>query len=143
MSRRAGIGNLLQAAVLAWACSWLWHRWTPLALISAAGAVLQLGAFFALLRDRPRWARWASALTLVGVATAMGLFCHAALHLMERFTPVDGGARLNYALTVSDPDFFTETFTLQRSWEWRPEMVVGRYDCAQDQELGGASAQRN
>jgi hypothetical protein len=67
----------------------------------------------------------------------------ARLHLMERFTPVDGGARLNYSLTVSDPDFFTETFTLQRSWEWRPEMVVGRYDCAQDQELGGASAQRN
>jgi hypothetical protein len=67
----------------------------------------------------------------------------ARLHLMERFTPVDGGARLSYSLTISDPDFFTETFTLQRYWEWRPEIVVGRYDCAQDQELSGASAQRN
>ena len=62
---------------------------------------------------------------------------------MERFTPVDGGARLNYSLTISDPDFFTETFTLQRYWEWRPEMVVGRDDCAQDQGLNGALSDRN
>ena len=67
----------------------------------------------------------------------------ARLHLLERFTPVDGGERLDYSLTISDPDFFTETFTLQRSWEWRPEMVVGRYDCAQDQDLNRASAESN
>ena len=64
----------------------------------------------------------------------------ARLHLMERFTPVDGGAQLNYSLTISDPDFFTETFTLERHWIWRPEMVVGRYDCQRDQEL---SRERN
>ena len=67
----------------------------------------------------------------------------SGLRLLERFTPVDDGERLNYSLTVTDPEFFTDEFTLQRYWIWRPEMVVGRYDCETDQQLGRTAMEDN
>jgi len=57
------------------------------------------------------------------------------MHLVERFTPNDDGSRLDYRLTVTDPNTFTESFEVGRYWIWRPEMQVGAYDCEQDQKL--------
>ena len=52
--------------------------------------------------------------------------------IVERFRPVDGGARLNYEMTVTDPDTFTEPVVLEKFWLWYPEVVVERYDCISD-----------
>ena len=59
----------------------------------------------------------------------------AALQLTERFSVSEDGNRLNYVLTVNDPNTFSETFEKPRAWDWRPEIVVGSYNCEQDQNL--------
>ena len=55
--------------------------------------------------------------------------------LLERFTPSDDGSRLDYTLLVTDPETFTKPFEVERYWEWRPEIIVGAYDCERDQSL--------
>lgn len=50
----------------------------------------------------------------------------------ERFTLVEDGSRLNYQMTVIDPDTFTEPVVLEKFWLWYPEVVVERYDCISD-----------
>ena len=55
--------------------------------------------------------------------------------LLERFTPSEDGSRLNYALEVTDPENFTERYETERYWDWRPEIIVGPYDCDRDQQL--------
>jgi hypothetical protein len=49
--------------------------------------------------------------------------------LVERFTPNADYTRLDYAVTVTDPVYFTEPFTLTRYFVWRPEMTVAPYNC--------------
>jgi hypothetical protein len=53
--------------------------------IATACAALQIGSALALLQDRPRLARWASLLTLVGVGIIAGLYFEAAMHLQEAY----------------------------------------------------------
>ena len=53
----------------------------------------------------------------------------ASARYVERFVPTDDSSRLNYRITVVDPDTFTETFELSRYFVWRPELVVNPYDC--------------
>jgi len=55
--------------------------------------------------------------------------------LVERFAPAENGSRMNYTLTVTDSATFTESFEVERYWEWRPEITVGAYDCDRDQKL--------
>jgi len=55
--------------------------------------------------------------------------------LVERFAPAEDGSRLNYTLNVTDPESFTESFEVERYWEWRPEITIGAYDCDRDQKL--------
>jgi hypothetical protein len=57
------------------------------------------------------------------------------MRLIERFTPSEDGKRLDYTLQVTDPQTFTEPFTVERYWIWRPEIVVSPYDCDRDQRL--------
>lgn len=57
------------------------------------------------------------------------------MHLLERFTASDDGSRLEYQITVTDTKTFKETLESGRHWDWRPEIVVGAYDCDQDQRL--------
>ena len=59
----------------------------------------------------------------------------ADLHLLERFTPTADGSRLDYTVTVTDPNNFEEPFEQARFWDWRPEIVVQPYACEQDQEM--------
>ena len=47
----------------------------------------------------------------------------------ERFTPSDDGSRMEYTMTVTDPEVFTEPVTLERHWVWRPGEEVKPYDC--------------
>lgn len=52
-----------------------------------------------------------------------------AVKLTERFTPNDGGSRLDYELTIFDPATFTEPVIFERSWTWRPGEEVRPYEC--------------
>jgi hypothetical protein len=49
--------------------------------------------------------------------------------MVERFTPSADGARLDYVLTVTDPAIFTAPVELRKSWIWRPEVALGRFEC--------------
>lgn len=52
--------------------------------------------------------------------------------IAERFTLVEDGSRLNYEMTVTDPDTFTEPVVLEKFWLWYPEVVVEHFDCIPD-----------
>ena len=52
-----------------------------------------------------------------------------AMSVVERFTPSEDGSRLEYAMTVTDSEVFTETVSLERHWVWRPGEVIRPYDC--------------
>jgi hypothetical protein len=49
--------------------------------------------------------------------------------LVERFTPMQSGARLDYELTVNDPVNFTVPVVLKNYWIWVPETVRVPYEC--------------
>jgi hypothetical protein len=50
-------------------------------------------------------------------------------HLTERFIPNEDYSRLDYVLTVSDPENFTEEFDLTRYFAWEPGDSVHPYEC--------------
>jgi hypothetical protein len=52
------------------------------------------------------------------------------IRVVERFMPAANGERMDYRIAITDPEIFTETFELTRYFVWRPELVVGSYDCA-------------
>jgi hypothetical protein len=49
--------------------------------------------------------------------------------LVERFKLAEDGNRLIYVAVASDPTMFTESVEFTRSWGWRPEIQIKRYDC--------------
>jgi len=49
--------------------------------------------------------------------------------IVERFTPNENGSRLNYAITVTDPETFTEPVEMKGAWVWRPAEQVKPYKC--------------
>jgi len=59
----------------------------------------------------------------------------SAIRLGEQFIPSSDGSRLDYQLTITDRDTFTQSFKAARSWIWRPEIVIGNYACGEEQEL--------
>jgi hypothetical protein len=58
-----------------------------------------------------------------------GLLQSEAIELVERFTPSEDGARLDYELTITDPALFTEPAVLTKSWVWVPGDQVLPFDC--------------
>jgi hypothetical protein len=60
---------------------------------------------------------------------SVGIPLSAAAVLEERFTPSADGARLDYALKVTDAVTFTAPVELTKSWIWRPEVARGAYEC--------------
>ncbi len=61
----------------------------------------------------------------------VGLLQSEAIELVERFTPSEDGARLDYELTVTDPALFTEPAVLTMSWVWVPGDQVLPFDCTE------------
>ncbi len=49
--------------------------------------------------------------------------------LVERFTPAPDGTRLQYTLTITDPETFTTPVVLKRAWVSRPGERVNKYNC--------------
>ena len=60
-----------------------------------------------------------------------GLLQSEAIELVERFTPSEDGARLDYELTITDPALFTEPAVLTKSWVWVPGDQVLPFDCTE------------
>jgi hypothetical protein len=60
-----------------------------------------------------------------------GLLQSEAINLIERFTPSEDGARLDYELTITDPALFTEPAVLTKSWVWVPGDRVLPFDCTE------------
>lgn len=50
---------------------------------------------------------------------------------VERFALSADKGSLNYTLTVTDPDTFTEPVTLTSFWNWRPGIEVKKFDCVE------------
>ena len=48
---------------------------------------------------------------------------------LERFTPSDDGHRLDYELTITDPETFTEPVTWATYYRWESSEQVKPYDC--------------
>jgi hypothetical protein len=53
----------------------------------------------------------------------------ANIRVVERFMPAADGGRMDYRVTVTDPEIFAESFDLTRYFVWRPELQVHPYDC--------------
>ena len=47
----------------------------------------------------------------------------------ERFTPSNDGRRLDYEMTLTNPEIFTEPVTLDKNWLWIPGATVDPYEC--------------
>ena len=65
----------------------------------------------------------------------LGTPSSAEMRLTEHFSVSENGNRLDYVLTMSDPNTFSAPVERPRHWDWRPEIVVSAYNCEQDQEL--------
>jgi hypothetical protein len=53
---------------------------------------------------------------------------------VERFELSSDESRLDYRITVTDPETFTASFDLTRYFVWRPELAVNPYDCVVEQQ---------
>ena len=52
-----------------------------------------------------------------------------AIQLVERFEMNAAQDRLNYQLSITDPESFTETLDFTRYWVWQPDIRLQPYDC--------------
>jgi hypothetical protein len=52
-----------------------------------------------------------------------------AIRLVEQFEMNEAEDRLNYRLTINDPESFAETLTFSRYWVWQPDIRLQPYDC--------------
>jgi uncharacterized protein DUF6152 len=58
-----------------------------------------------------------------------------AMRIVERFTPRDGGATVQYDFTATDPGTFTEPVTYENyvTFRWQPTLDFLPYDCVEDE----------
>lgn len=59
----------------------------------------------------------------------VGIPLGRSAEIVERFIPSDDGKRLDYAMTVIDPDTFTEPVNLTKYWLALPGIEVQPYEC--------------
>jgi len=56
-----------------------------------------------------------------------------AIQLVEHFVMNETQDRLNYRLSITDPESFTETLEFTRYWVWQPDIRLQPYDCGNPQ----------
>lgn len=54
------------------------------------------------------------------------------LHTVERFTVSADGGSIDIATTIEDPEYYTQPFTIQRSWKKSPARHPFEYDCMEN-----------
>jgi hypothetical protein len=52
-----------------------------------------------------------------------------SIRLVERFEMNEAEDRLNYQLSITDPESFTESLEFSRYWVWQPDIRIQPYDC--------------
>jgi hypothetical protein len=57
-----------------------------------------------------------------------------AVAIEERIAAVDGGNRLDYVMTVTNPATLVGAFVWEAYWTWRPGERVRRYDCTIEEQ---------
>ena len=64
-----------------------------------------------------------------------------AMRIVERFTPRDGGATVQYDFTATDPGAFTEPVTYENyvTFRWQPTLEFLPYDCVEDERRARAA----
>jgi hypothetical protein len=60
---------------------------------------------------------------------SVGIPLSPAAVILERFSPSEDGARLDYSLTVTDAATFTAPVEMKKFWIYRPEIKLERYSC--------------
>jgi len=80
---------------------------------------------------------WESDTTLVVTTTKVnwghldgqGVPASTSMETLERFTVSPQGDRLDYTITITDPEYLIEPMTFSKHWVWYPDAEVGNYDC--------------
>ena len=54
------------------------------------------------------------------------------LHTVERFTPSADAGSIDIETTIEDPEYYTQPFTVQRSWKKSPARHPFEYDCMEN-----------
>lgn len=54
------------------------------------------------------------------------------LHVIERFTKINGGTQLEDLITMEDPATFTRPWTARRVYDWRPDIRLMEYVCEEN-----------
>jgi hypothetical protein len=62
---------------------------------------------------------------------ARGVPLGPSARFVERFTPAADGSRLDYALSITDPDSLTASAQMKRQWVWRPGERVLPFSCGE------------
>ncbi len=63
---------------------------------------------------------------------ARGQPTSAKLHTLERFTPSADGTSIDIDTTIEDPEYYTQPFTIKRSWKKSPARHPFEYDCMEN-----------
>jgi hypothetical protein len=63
---------------------------------------------------------------------ARGQPTSARLHTVERFTPSADGNSIDIETTIEDPEYYTQPFTIKRSWKKSPARHPFEYDCMEN-----------
>lgn len=64
-----------------------------------------------------------------GHFNTVGIPLTQAAEFVERFTLAEDGSRLDYRMTVTDPNTFTASVDLEKYWLWIPGITVEPYEC--------------
>lgn len=63
---------------------------------------------------------------------ARGQPTSSQLHTIERFTPSADGNGIDIEVTIEDPPYYTQPFTIKRSWKKSPARHPFEYDCMEN-----------
>jgi hypothetical protein len=64
-----------------------------------------------------------------GTFDSVGIGLSLQAEIVERFSPSEDGSRLDYSMTVTDPETFTRPVELGKHWIWLPEVELQKFGC--------------
>ena len=64
-----------------------------------------------------------------GYFASRGIPTSENIEIVERFTPIENGSKLQYEITVTDPATFTQPVVMGKTWIWLPDVKVEPYEC--------------
>jgi hypothetical protein len=67
----------------------------------------------------------------IGELDGSGLPVGKNLHTVERFTKSAAGKTLDFDITLTDPEHYSEPFTVKRRWAWADGEQQTEFDCAE------------